>query len=427
MRIALASVVLTTSAAFAQAAPPEGFVALWNGKDLAGWHGQRHHDPVALAAMDDEKRRAMREEDDRTMREHWRVENGELVNDGEGAYLTTDRDHRDIELRLDYRTVALADSGIYLRGTPQVQIWDTTEAGGKWKLGADRGSGGLWNNQEHARFPLVHADRPFGEWNHVRILQVGERTSVWLNGQLVVDWTVMENYWHRELPLPASGPIQLQTHGGEIRFRNVWLRELSADEANAILAARDGDGFESVFDGRSLDGWQGAIDDYEVVDGAIRCRSGRGGNLFTKERYGDFAVRLQFRLPPGGNNGLAIRYPGTGDASKVAVEVQVLDSEHPKYANLKPWQYHGSIYGLVPAHRGYLRPTGEWNFEEVVVRGTRYVVTLNGTTIVDVDLATLPPPESGEPHRGKDRTEGHFGFCGHDDPVAFRAIRIRRL
>ncbi|MBK8100419.1 MAG: DUF1080 domain-containing protein [Planctomycetes bacterium] len=423
---ALASVFVTLSLLPAQRAA-DRFVPLWNGKDLAGWHGQRHFSPYDLATMPPEARAKLRAEDDATVAQHWRVENGELINDGQGAYLTTDRAFGDAEFVLDYKTVALADSGIYLRGTPQVQIWDTTEAGGKWKIGADKGSGGLWNNEKHANRPLVLADKPFGEWNALRIKQLGELTWVWLNDQLTVDGAVMENFWNRKIPLPANGSLQLQTHGGEIRFRNLMVREIAADEANAELAARAADGFESIFDGKTLSGWQGAVDDYEVVEGAIRCKAGRGGNLFTAATYGDFAVRLQFKLPPGGNNGLAIRYGGKGDPSAEAIELQVLDDSAAKYSALKDYQYHGSVYGLVPAHRGHLRPVGQWNFEEVIVQGSKIKVVLNGTVIVDADVATIDKPMSGGEHPGRFRKEGAFGFCGHSDPVEFKDIKIRRL
>ena len=413
-------------AAALPAQQPSSWQPLWNGKDLSGWRGLRHIDPRQLEAMPAAERDKLLAEDMASARKHWSVVEGELRNDGEGAFLTTDRDYADMELELEYRTVALADSGIYLRGTPQVQIWDTTKEGGKWNLGADKGSGGLWNNKVHERMPLVLADKPFGEWNHLRIRQVGEVTWVWLNQQLVVDGVVMENFWDRAKPLYRSGPIQLQTHGGEIRFRNLRLRELAADEANAVLAARDAAGFERVFDGKSLAGWQGAVDDYEVVDGAIRCKAGRGGNLFTKESYRDFTARLRFRLPPGGNNGLAIRFSGQGNPAFDAMEVQVLDDQHPKYATLKDWQYCGSVYSLVAAHRGYVRPAGQWNHEEVTVQGSRVKVVLNGTTIVDTDVAKATPAE-GKEHPGRSRTEGHFGFAGHNDPVEFCDVSIRRL
>lgn len=398
---------------------------LWNGKDLTGWHGQRHESPYKIAAMSPEALAAMRAEDDATMRAHWRVENGELVNDGEGAYLTTDEAFGDAEFSLEYKTVAKADSGIYLRGCPQVQIWDTTEAGGKWGIGADKGSGGLWNNEKHARFPPVLADKPFGEWNHLRIVMLGERVWVHLNGKLTVDGVVMENYWDRKRPLPASGPLQLQTHGGEIRFRNLTVHRYPSEQANGMLARIDAEGFTSLFDGTTFTGWRGDVDSYEIEDGAIRCKAGKGGNLFTDGIWQDFTVRLQFRLPPGGNNGLAMRYPGKGDPAYAGVELQVLDDGAPKYTTLKPWQFHGSVYGVVPSHRGHQRPVGEWNFQEVTVKGSRYTVVLNGTTILDADIAGLP--SKLDQHVGKDNREGHFGFCGHGDAVEFRALQIKKL
>lgn len=400
---------------------------IWNGMDLSGWHGQRQMDPAQLAALPQDQREKLLAEDAASAAQHWSVQAGELVNDGQGPFLTSDREFADAEYRLDYKTVAKADSGIYLKATPQVQIWDFTEAGGKWNLGADKGSGGLWNNQKHERMPLVLADKPFGEWNSLRIVQVGELTSVWLNDKLVVDHVVMENYWNRALPLYPRGMLQLQTHGGEIRFRNLMARDIRSDEANALLLSYSGDGFESVYDGKSLEGWEGATADYEVVDGAIRCKAGRGGNLFTKGVYKDFVARLQFRLPPGGNNGLSIRYPGQGDAAYAAMEIQVLDDTAKQYETLHEYQYCGSVYGVVPCHRGYLRPVGEWNYEEVRAVGSHITVTLNGTVIVDADVAKVEKPPSGQKHEGRFRTEGHFGFCGHNDPVSFRAVAIKRL
>src|SRR5947209_5666718 len=147
--------------------PPEGFKALFNGKDLTGWYGLAHFDPRRRDAIADEKR----EKDQATFKAHWSVQAGELVNDGEGAYATTEKDYGDIEMFVDYKTVAKADSGVYLRGTPQVQIWDYTKEGGKWDLGADKGSGGLWNNRKGSpgKDPIVLADKPFGEWNHLHI------------------------------------------------------------------------------------------------------------------------------------------------------------------------------------------------------------------------------------------------------------------
>lgn len=409
--------------------PPEGFTALFNGKDLSGWHGMPHFDPRQLAALSEDERAAKIEEWTEDAKRHWSVENGELVNDGHGAYLTTDKDYGDIELLIDYKTVPRADSGIYLRGTPQVQIWDSTDAS-KFELGADKGSGGLWNNTPGApgKDPLVKADRPFGEWNRFRILQVGARTTVYLNDRLVVDHAPMENFWDRSSPLFARGPIQLQTHGGEIRWRNVFLREIPAEEANRILASHDAEGFRPAFDGKSLDGWAGPVENYEVVDGAIRCKPGRGGTIYYDKELSNFRARVEFRLPPGGNNGLAIRYPGEGDTAYVGMtELQILDDSAEKYARLDPRQYHGSAYGIVAARRGYLRPVGEWNFQEVTVVGPRVKVELNGTVILDADLGRVTEYMANSPHPGKDRTSGFFGFAGHSDPVEFRNVQIRPL
>ncbi len=187
-------------------------------------------------------------------------------------------------------------------------------------------------------------------------------------------------------------------------------------------------GFTPIFNGRDLTGWTGAVEGYEVKDGAIVCKAGQGGTLYTRASYRNFVVRLEFRLPPAGNNGLAIRYPGSGDPAYAGMtELQVLDDTDPKYASLDPRQAHGSAYGMVASTRGHLRPVGEWNAQEVTVTGSMIKVVLNGTTILDTDLATVTTFMADTPHPGKDRTEGHFGLAGHNDPVVFRNIRIREL
>jgi hypothetical protein len=256
-------ILIAVAASAAEVETPQGFTALLNGKDFAGWHGMGDQDPRkiwALSAADREKRFADSRAD---ILKHWRYDGGELVNDGQGLYMTTDKDYGDVELLVEYRTVAKADSGVYLRGTPQVQIWDYTKEGGKWSMGADKGSGGLWNNSPGApgKDPLVLADKPFGQWNKLRIIQVGARTTVYLNDKLVVDHAIMENYWDRGKPLFPKGPIQLQTHGGEIRWRNLFLREIPPEEANKILASKNTDGFSSVYNGKDFTGWAGPVDD----------------------------------------------------------------------------------------------------------------------------------------------------------------------
>ncbi len=409
--------------------PPEGFHSIFDGKTLNGWLGRPHFSPIKLAEMSAEERKAKQDTWMADAKKHWRTENNELVNDGHGAYLVTEKSYRDYELMIDYKTVARADSGIYLKGSPQVQIWDYTDKG-KFGIGANLGSGGLWNNSKGAagKDPTVLADKPFGEWNRFHIRQIGARTTVTLNGKLVVDNAIMENYWQRDEPLFAAGPIELQTHGGEIRWRNIWVRELSPEQANDALQSNKADGFTPIFNGSDLSGWKGAVENYEVVDSVIRCKSGKGGMLLTDREYANFVARLEFRVPPGGNNGLAIRSPGHGDPAYHAMtELQVLDSEHTKYAKLDDRQYHGSVYGMVAAKRGFLRDAGEWNFQEVTVDGSKIKVELNGNVILDADLATVTEFMGGKPHPGKDRTSGFFGFAGHNDPVEFRNVAIQEL
>jgi hypothetical protein len=426
---ALAAALLVGRPAAADDAPE--LQPIFNGKDFSGWRGESTIDPRKFKAMSEEEQKAKLKTDADDAAQHWKVEDGEMVSDGHGVFMSTEKDYGDVEFTVDFKIGPKGDSGVYLRGTPQIQIWDFTEEA-KFSLGADKGSGGLWNNSPGApgKDPLVRADNPIGEWNTMRVLQIGARTTVHLNGKLVVDDAIMENYWDRKLPLVAAGPIQLQTHGSETRFRDIKLREIPADEANAHLAKRDkaaGD-FIKLFDGESLKGWKGAVDNYEVVDGTIRCKSGHGGTLYHDKEFADFTALVEFKLPPAGNNGLAIRYPGHGNpAYDGMTELQVLDDGHEQYKTIDPRQAHGSVYGLVAATRGYLRPVGEWNYEKVTVKGPRIQVELNGSVILDADVSQVKEFMAGSPHPGKDLTKGYFGFAGHNDPVEFREVYVKPI
>ncbi len=432
-QICLAALIAVGLAGLVQAAdnaPPEGFVALFTAKDLSGWHGYDTKDPRKFQALTPEEQEAERVKSREDIQKHWSIDGEDLVNDGYGLYLTTDKNYGDYELWIDYKTVPKADSGIYLKGTPQVQIWDFTDEG-KFSLGANKGSGGLWNNSpgKPGKDPLVLADKPLGEWNRFHIIQIGARTTVYLNDKLVVDNAILENFYDRALPLIPKGPIQLQTHGGEIRWKNIFLREIPIAEATQMLEKdQSSDGTTSIFNGTDLTGWAGAVDNYEVADGAIRCKPGKGGVLHTKDEYSDFFVALEFKVPPSGNNGLAIRYPGEGDTAYVGMcELQVLDNDHKNYEKLDKRQYHGSAYGMAAAARGYQRPTGEWNYQEVTVVGSTIKVELNGNVILDTDLSKITEYMANSPHPGKDRTKGYFGFAGHGDAVLFRNVRIKSL
>ena len=430
--LAASTTVSLAAAVPVESSPPPGFVALFNGTNLDGWWGASTENPrdyLALPAAEFHKKHEASLAD---IKKHWSVENGELVNDGNGLFLTSDQNFGDFELVLDYKTVPLADSGVYLRGCPQVQIWDSTEEA-KFKLGADKGSGALWNNSPGApgKDPLVKADRPFGEWNHLRILMVGSRVWVWLNDKATVEGAVMENYYDRKLPVPAKGPIQLQTHGGQIRWRNVFIREIASEEADQCLRSENPGGFHYVFNGRDFTGWDGPLDCCSITNGAIVWQEKKRGTIYTTETFSNFVARLEFKLPPGGNNGLAIRYPGgTGDTAYEGMcECQVLDEHYEQVTGNKidPRQAHGSAYGMVAALRGYQHPIGEWNYEEVTVKGSTIKVELNGTVILNADLSTVTNFMDNKAHPGKDRVSGHFGFAGHNDPVAFRNISIKPL
>ena len=428
MRLLTPLLALAASALFAES-PPAGFTSLFNGKDLAGWHG---YNPHSVAKLTGEKKDAMLAKMREEFPQHWSVKDGEILNPRTGAYATTDKDYGDFELLLEYNMAPKGDSGVYLRGAPQVQIWDPTDEKA-FKHGAQLGSGALWNNSpgKPGKDPLVLADKPAGEWNTLRVVMTGARVSVWLNGKQTVDHATMENYYDRKAALAAKGPICLQTHGAPIRWRNVAIREISGDEANRILASHGKSGFKSIFNGKDFTGWSGPVENFEVADGAIRCKTGKGGTPYYNQDLTDFANRLEFKLPSGGNNGLALRYPGTGNPAYAAMcELQVLDDNYDKVkGKIDPRQVHGSAYGMVAAQRGYQRPIGEWNFQETTVVGSTIKVELNGFIILDADLSKVDMATvmAKTPHPGKDRKNGFFGFAGHNDAAAFRNIEIKEL
>lgn len=200
--------------------PPAGFLALFNGRNLAGWKGLVA-DPPKRAAMSPEQLAEAQKEADEQMRAHWKVVDGALVYDGKGNSLCTAKDYANFEMLVDWKILKDGDSGIYLRGTPQVQIWDRPE-----------GSGGLYNNQKNPSKPLLAMDKPVGEWNRFRIVMVGEKVHVFLNGACVVRGTTLENYWEREKPIYPTGQIELQHHGNELQFRNVFIREIPLASVN---------------------------------------------------------------------------------------------------------------------------------------------------------------------------------------------------
>ena len=194
--------------------------------------------------------------------------------------------------------------------------------------------------------------------------------------------------------------------------------EMCAEEAK--------EGFVCLFDGKTLEGWQGDVKGYTVDGGAMVCKP--GGNIYTKKEYDDFVFRFEFLLPPAGNNGVGIRTPMGVDAAYHGMEIQILDDGHESYKKLRPYQFHGSIYGVVPAkQRGHLKPTGQWNAEEIICKGSQVKVTVNGKVIVNADLSKIEKTIDGRKHPGLHNEKGFIGFLGHGAPVKFRSIRIKEL
>jgi len=203
---------------------------------------------------------------------------------------------------------------------------------------------------------------------------------------------------------------------------------LGAAEPSSAAAsgqAKTEEGFTRLFNGENLDGWQGKTDGYKVADGVMICEP--GGNIFTAKEYADFIFRFEFKMPPMGNNGVGIRTPAGGNPAFGGMEIQILaDNYKEKYPQLKPYQYHGSVYGVVPAKPGHQKPVGEWNCEEICCKGSHIKVTLNGVVILEADLDKVEPID-GREHPGLHNKKGYIGFLGHGSPVEFRNIRIKEL
>ena len=422
------STILTTKlrAALLKMPYDHGFVSLFDGVDLEGWKALVGN-PITRSKMSDAELAAAQKAADEKTKGDWIVKDGLLVFTGHGENLATAKKYSDIEMYVDWKITEKGDAGIYLRGSPQVQIWDTSRR----EVGAQVGSGGLYNNQKNESKPLAVADNKIGEWNRFHIIMKGEKVTVWLNGILVTDNITLENYWDRSIPIFSKEQIELQAHGTYVAYRNIYLRELPTNEPPALTEAEKKEGFVSLFNGSDLNQWTGNTTGYLVKDGVVEVAPelGGGGNLYTTAEFSDFIYRFEFQLTPGANNGIGIRAPLEGDAAYVAMEIQVLDNEAPQYKDLDPRQYHGSVYGIIPAKRGFLLPTGEWNKEEIIAKGHKIKVTLNGTVILDGDIkeAIKNGTLDNKEHPGLFRPSGHLGFLGHGDIVRFRNMRVKKL
>lgn len=411
----------------------EGFVPMFNGKDLSGWKGLVEN-PIKRAQMTAQELAAKQKVADGEMLRDWRVENGLLVFEGKGYNnLVSQKMYEDFEMFVDWRMEPNGDGGVYLRGSPQVQTWDTSRR----DVGAQVGSGGLYNNQKNRSTPLKVADNPIGEWNTFRIKMTGDKVTVYLNGELVTNNVALENYWDRNIPIFDKEAIELQAHGTRLEFRDVYVKEIPRAKPYELSAQEKRDGFVPMFNGTNLDGWIGNKTNYYAENGMIvsdpsqQAAKGPSRNIYTEKEYSDFIMRFEFQLTPGANNGLGIRTPIEGDAAYVGMELQILDNEAEIYKDLKPYQYHGSVYGVIPSLRGYLKPIGEWNYQEVKAIGNRITITLNGKVIVDGDIAKASKNNTEtadhKEHPGLLNKSGHIGFLGHGSYLKFRSLRIKSL
>jgi len=411
----------------------EGFVSIFNGKDLTGWKGLVEN-PIKRASMKPAELAKAQVVADEKMANDWKVEDGLMTYVGTGYdNICTTKQYGDFEMYVDWRldpTGKEPDAGIYLRGTPQVQIWDTSRV----NVGAQVGSGGLYNNQINPSKPLKVADNKVGEWNSFYIKMVGDRVTVLLNGEKVVDDVILENYWDRKLPIFPIEQIELQAHGSKVYYRNLYVKELKGVEPFKLSTEEQKEGYKVLFDGTNMNEWTGNTVDYTLEDGCISMNPSKsfGGNLYTKKEYANFVYRFDFKLTPGANNGVGIRTPMEGDAAYVGMEIQILDCEHPIYKDITPLQHHGSVYGIIPAlpdHHKAFKPVGEWNSEEIVADGDHIRVTVNGIVILDGNIreATKNGTPDHKEHPGLFNKAGHIGFLGHGSPVMFRNIRIKEL
>jgi len=395
------------------------FAAIFNGRDLVGWKGLVGN-PESRAKMSPEQLAQAQAKADKDMRAHWKAAQGVLSFDGKGHSLCTAKDYGNFELLVDWKIESGGDSGIYLRGSPQVQIWDPADH--------PEGSGGLYNNKKGPSKPLKCADKPVGEWNTFRIKMIGDHVTVHLNDVLVVDNVVLENYWDRTKPIYPTGQIELQSHGSNLYFRNIFVREISPDA-----------GWRPLFNGRDLTGWRqvgGQRGSWQAEEGVLYCSGGGGGWLGTTEQFSDFELDLEFRLPPNGNSGVFLRTPLEGNPAYVGMEIQVLDDYGKEYENLQPWQYTGSIYDVEAASPAVakkdetwrnrpIKKAGEWQKMNILCEDRRVRVTLNGTIVVDANLDDYP--DKVKKHPGIKRTEGYIGLQNHGSRLDYRNIRIREL
>jgi hypothetical protein len=375
-----------TLAADGREEPPAGFVSLFNGRDLAGWKGvtpeEKFNWPGVRRAAIPEKLWEMQAKADKLMAEHWHVRDGVLFFDGRpgGNNLATKKGYGNFEVVADWRLLRVyGDTGFYLRGSPQVQVWDPN-------LWAGQGSGCIWNNTTALSAALACADRPIGDWNRCRMRLVGDKATVWLNGEKVVDNVTYEYVRQKGAPLPLIDQFELQCHDDPVEFRNIFIKELpeAAEDVPDPEAAERGESIDLIKDG--IDGWKavdpklrmgwsvkgGVLSNFVTKDPAKTSRGGSGGTHLVTRRddFFDFDLSYDVLVEKKCNSGVYLRG---------RYEIQVNDS----YGRKPDCHNMGALYDLITPTVSAEKPAGEWQHVDLTLYRRHLTVTLNGVKIID--------------------------------------------
>ena len=408
--------------------PADGFRTVTD--DLAQWSAAPAA-PAERAEMEPAARKRAERAATKAMQRLWKQENGVISYlGGEASAIAAPGTYENFEMWIDFRTAGKA--GLAVRSTNRIG------------LGDEEGSGAATGNRTYASAPVSNADNEKGRWNTLYLKMVDDRITVEVNGRTVTDNVTLENSGQPDNTVPVAGTIELLGEGDAIDFRNFLLHELPATPLFELPAEEAEAGYEVLFDGRSLHNWTGNTTNYVPQEGTIHVTAqfGGSGNLYTKKEYGDFVLRFEFRfLREGVNNGIGIRTPMGVNAAYHGMEIQILDHDAPIYKNLRIYQQHGSVYGIIPAKRIKFGALGTWNAEEIRAVGDHITVTVNGEVILDGNIReacqghnvsedgskTNPYTVDHRNHPGLFNKKGHIGLLGHGAGIQFRNIRILDL
>lgn len=358
----------------------------------------------------------------------WSAADGVLTGTTGAPTLGSAKEYENFSLIVEWKTDG--EAGLGIRSIPQIAL------GG-------RNAGALTGNMLHENTAPAAANRP-GEWNTMEVRVVNDRVTVVLNGITTCNNVILENTCNREIPAYTEGQILLVGGTAPVSFREMYVRELPPTPRFELSPEEAAEGFEVLFDGTSMHKWTGNTTNYVPLDGTIyvTAQYGGSGNLYTKKEYADFILRFEFQfMQEGVNNGIGIRTPMGVDAAYHGMEIQILDHDAPIYKNLREYQQHGSVYGIIPAKRVKFPSLGTWNVEEIRAVGDRITVTVNGEVILDGDIREAcqghnVAPDGGKKnpytvdhrnHPGLFNASGHIGLLGHGPGIKFRNIRIKEL